>query len=200
MGAERGERRDHRRRVKVAGIGLVVALAAGSAAAAGPGGGRGGYGYGYGYNVPTPAPSATATVTPTPTVTPPPPDTKPPRCETRPVRGQTSRSIRKRGLKLKVRCNEAARHVTRVFISKKLARKLGIKRRATRRVLVGKRTTLLKANVTKKVTVKLSKKARRGIGRMKRRHVRKLKLTIATSARDGANNVRRSSTTRSFKR
>jgi hypothetical protein len=35
---------------------------------------------------------------------------------------------------------------------------------------------------------------------MRQRHVRRLKLTIATSARDAANNVRLTSANRSFKR
>ena len=99
-----------------------------------------------------------------------------------------------------MRCNEAARHLTQVFVNPQAARKLGIKRKAKKRVLVGKRATLPKANVTQRITVKLNKKAKRGIRRMKQRNVRKLKLTIATSARDAANNVRRTSTTRSFKR
>jgi hypothetical protein len=190
--------------VRAFGIGVVVVLAAGSVLASGPGGGRGGYGggsggYGYG-GTPTPTPTVTTTPTATPTVTPPPPDKTPPTCTTKPTRKQTSRTIRKRGLKLKVRCNEAALHVTQVFVSRKLARKLGIKPKAKKRVLVGRRRSLVKANVTRGITVKLSRKARRGIRRMKRRHVRKLKLTIVATARDAANNVRRTSTTRSFKR
>jgi hypothetical protein len=198
MDRRRGEGSNRRRGVRTVGIGLAVVLAAGSVVASGSGGARVGYGYG-GYNE-TPTPTPTVTVTPTPTVTPPPPDTTAPVCATRPVRKQTSRSIRKRGLKLNVRCNEAARHVTQVFVSRKLARKLAIKRKAKKRVLVGKRTTLAKANVTQRITVKLNKKAKRGIRRMRQRKVRKLKLTVATSARDAANNVRRTSATRTFKR
>ena len=203
------ERRDSRRAVRVFGVGLIVLLAAGAVAAPGPGGGRGGYGgYGYGYGYVSPTPTATAgetkTPTPTPTVTatptPPPPDKTPPSCNSRIGRGQTARSIRKKGLKLNLQCNEAARHVTQVFVSKKQARKLGIKRKAKRRVLVGRKTTLLQANVARNIRVKLSKKAKRGIRRMKRRHVRKLRLTIVTSARDAANNVSRSTQTQSFKR
>ena len=207
MDARRDNGRDRRRAVRTFGISVAVVLAAGSVLASGPGGGRGGYGYGYGYNeTPTPTPSQTETPTPTttatatPTVTPPPPDKTPPACATRPVRKQTARSIRRRGLKLNVRCNEAARHVTQVFVNRKQARKLGIKRNAKRRVRVGRRTTLVRANVTRKVTVKLNRKARRGIRRMKQRHVRRLKLTIVATARDAADNVRRTSTTRSFKR
>ena len=97
-------------------------------------------------------------------------------------------------------CNENCRHVTQVFVSKQQARKLGIKPKAKKRVLVGKRTTLLQADVAQNIRVKLNKKAKRGIRRMKRRRVRKLKLTIGTSATDAANNVKRSTTTLSFKR
>lgn len=195
MDARRGEGSNRRRGVRTFGIGLAVVLAAGSVVASGPSGGRGGYGY----ETPTPEPTVTTTPTATPTVTPT-PDTTAPRCTTKPARKQTSRTIRKRGLKLNVRCNEAARHVTQVFVARKLARKLGIKRKAKKRVLVGKRTTLAKANVTQKITVKLNKKAKRGIRRMRARKVRRLKLTVATSARDAANNVRRTSANRSFKR
>jgi hypothetical protein len=201
MDARGGEGHNRRRGVRTFGIGLAVVLAAGSVVASGPAGGRGGYGPGGGgYNeTPTPTPTVTTTPTATPTVTPP-PDKTAPKCSTKPVRKQTSRTIRKRGLKLNVRCDEAARHLTQVFVSRATARKLGIKRKAKKRVLVGKRATLAKANVTQKVTVKLNKKAKRGIRRMKQRHVRKLKLTIATSAKDAANNIRRSETTKSFKR
>jgi hypothetical protein len=87
-----------------------------------------------------------------------------------------------------------------VFVSRKQARKLAIKRLAKKRVLVGTRTTLLNANVAQNIRVKLNKKAKQGIRRMKRRKVRKLQLTIGTSATDAKNNVRRSTTTKSFKR
>jgi hypothetical protein len=202
MEAPRGDGSNRRKGVRTAGIGLAVVLAAGSVLAAGPGGGRGGYGY----ETPTPTPTVTveptvtATPTATPTVTPPPPDTTAPTCTTKPVRKQTARSIRKRGLKLNLRCNEAARHLTQVFVNRATARKLAIKRKAKKRVLVGKRATLAKANVTQRITVKLNKKAKKGIRRMKARKVRKIKLTIATSAKDAANNIRRSETTKSFKR
>ena len=196
MAARRVEGADRRRGIRMFGLGLVVVLGAGSLVASGPGAGRGGYGY----ETPTPTTTATATPTASPTVTPPPPDKTAPRCRTRPVRRQTARSIRRRGLVLTILCNEAARHVTRVFVSRNQARKLGINRKAKRRVLVGRRTTLVNANATKRIRVKLNKKARRGIRRMRRRGVRRLKLTIATSSRDAAGNVRRATITRSFKR
>jgi ribosomal protein L13E len=198
------ESRDSRRVVRVFGVGLVVVLAAGAIAAPGPDNGSRGYGGGgggYGSPTPTATVTETATATPTATVTPPPPpDTTAPACNSRIGRGQTARSIRKKGLKLSLQCNENARHVTQVFVSKAQARKLGIKKKAKRRVLVGKKTTLLQANVARKIAVKLNKKAKNGIKRMKRKHVRKLKLTIGTSATDAAKNTSRSSTTKSFKR
>jgi hypothetical protein len=202
--------RDTRRAVRLFGLGLIVVLAAGTLVAAGPGGGLGGYGYGYGYGgghcgyggCPTPTPTATPTTAPTtaPTPPPPPPDTTAPSVNSRILRGQTVRSILKRGLGINVTCNENCKHVAQLFVNKKQARKLGIKRKAKKRVLVGKKTTLLTANVAKNIRVKLSPKAKRGLRRMKRRHVRKLQLTIGTSATDAANNVRRSTTTKSFKR
>jgi hypothetical protein len=177
---------------------LVVVLAAGAVAAPGPSGVRGGY------EEPTPdptvAPTATATPTPTPTVTPPPPDQTAPSVNSRAARGQTARSILRRGLRLNVQCNEDCRHVTTLFVSRSQARKLAINRRARRRVAVGRRTTLLKAGVAQNITVRLNRRAQRGIRRMRRARVRKLRLTIATAATDAANNVQRSSTTLSFKR
>lgn len=193
--------RDSRRTVRVFGVGLIVVLAAGAVAAPGPAGGRGGYGPGGGYGghgTPTPTPTATATATATPTTQP--SDTTPPSVNSRIGRGQTARSILKKGLLLTVQCSEDCRHQTRLFVSKKTARKLGIKRNATGRVLVGQKTVLLKANVGRKIRVKLNRKAKQGIRRMKRRHVRKLQLTIATAARDGAGNLRRSTQTQTFKR
>jgi hypothetical protein len=188
------EGRNSRRAVRVFGVGLVVVLAAGALAAPGPAGSRGGYGGGG--STPTPGP----TVTTTPTSTPTPPDLTAPSVNSRAGRGQTARSILKKGLLLNVQCNEACRHVTQVFVSKQQARKLLIKRKATRRVLVGRKTVLLQAGVARNIRVKLNKPARRAIKRMKRKHVRKLKLTITTSATDGSKNTRRSSTTLAFKR
>ena len=154
-----------RRAVRTFGISLIVVLAAGMVAAPGPGG-RHGYGYGYGYGyVPGPGGGTpTPTATPAPTTTPGPPhDTKPPRCKLRIRRHQTARSIARKGLRLRIRCNENARAVTRVYVTKKQARKLGIKRRARHAVRVGRKTVRLKAHVTRNVRVKLNRKARRGI-------------------------------------
>jgi hypothetical protein len=198
------EGRDSRRAVRVFGVGLVVVLAAGAVAAPGPGnprgygGGGGGGGGGYGGGSVTPTPTATVTATPTATTTP--PDKTPPSVNSRVARGQTARSILKKGLLLKIRCNEACRHVTQVYVTKQQARKLLIKKKAKHRVRVGRKVALLQPNVARNIRVKLTKKARRGIKRMKRKHVRKLKLTIATAGTDAAKNTRRSSTTLSFKR
>jgi hypothetical protein len=190
--------RGSRRVVRVFGVGLIVVLAAGAVAAPGPDGGRGGYDGGGGYGErPTPTPTPTATPV---TTTPPPVDQTAPAVNSRVARGQTARSILRRGLRFNVQCNEDCRHVTQVFASRNQARKLSINRKARRRVLVGRRTTLLKANVAQNITVRLNNKAKRGIRRMRRARVRKLQLIIATAATDARNNVRRSSTTLSFKR
>ena len=194
---------DSRRGIRMFGVGLIMLLAAGAIVAPGPASGRGGYGPGGGYEGPTRTPQPTVTPAPTTTTTtttPPPRDTTKPGVNSRPSRGQTARSILKKGLAISVQCNEDCRHVTQVFVSKAQAKKLRIKPKAKRRVLVGKKTTLLKANVAKTIRVKFSKKAKQGIRRMKQRKVKKLKLTITTAARDAANNVARSSTTLSFKR
>jgi hypothetical protein len=203
MDARGSKRRDRRRGVKTAGISVLIVLAAGSVAASGPAGGRGGYGGGGGGGGggnPTPTPTASPAATPIPVTPPPAKDSTAPSINLKLGRGQTARSILKRGLVFKVLCDEDCRHVTRLFVNRKQARELAIKRKAKRRVLVGKRTTLLKANVERTVRVKLSKKAKRGVRRMKRRRVRKLQLTIGTSATDAANNVERTTTTLSFKR
>lgn len=192
------EGRDSRRVVRVLGVGLIAVLAVAALVAPGPANGRGGYGPG-GYATRTPVPTTSATATPVATTTTP-ADTTAPSVNSRPGRGQTARSILKKGLLISIQCSEDCRHVTQVFVTKKQARKLVIKKKAKRRVLVGKKTTLLKANVAQKVRVKFTKKAKKGLRRMKRKHVKKLQLTIATSARDAANNVRNSSTTLSFKR
>jgi hypothetical protein len=196
------ESKDSRRAIRVFGVGLIVVLAGGALVAPGPAGGRGGYGPGggYGERTPTPEPVRTAQPTPVATTSAPPPDTTAPSVNSRPVRGQTARSILKRGLLISVTCSEDCRHVTQAFVARNQARKLRIKPKARRRVLVAKKTTLLKGGVAQTIRVKLNKKAKRGIRRMKARKVRKLKLTIAASARDASNNVRRSSTTLSFKR
>ena len=191
------EDRDSRRIVRVFGVGLIVVLAAGAVAAPGPAGGRGGYGPGGG-GTPTPTPTATATATATPTSQP--SDTTPPSVNSRIGRGQTARSILKKGLLLTVQCSEDCRHQTRLFVNKKTARKLGIKKNAKGRVQIGQKTVLLKASVGRKIRVTLNRKAKQGIRRMKRKHVRQLQLTIATAARDGAGNLRRSTQTQTFKR
>ena len=112
----------------------------------------------------------------------------------------TARSILRKGFVISVQCTEDCRHVTRLFVNKSQARKLAIKKKARKRVLVGQKTTLLKANVAQNVRVKLSTKAKQGIRRMKSRKVKKLRLTVTTSARDASNNVRNSKTTLAFKR
>ncbi len=193
--------RDARSTVRVFGVGLIVVLAAGAVAAPGPDGGRGGYGGGYNGPDRTPVPTARPTTPPAAPITAPPPkDTIAPSVNSRVSRGQTARSILRRGLSINIMCSEDCRHVTQVFVSRKQSRKLRINRKARRRVLVGRRTTLLRANQARTIRVKFSRKAKRGIRRMRRARVRKLQLTIGTSARDAANNVKRSTTTLSFKR
>ena len=196
------ERRDSHRAVRLFGVGLIVLLGGGMLVAPGPAGGRGGYGPGGGYENPRPTPTRTAQPTATVIAKPttPPPDTTAPSVNSRPGRGQTARSILKKGLVISVTCSEDCRHVTQVFVAKNQARTLRIKPKARKRVLVAKKTTLLKGGVAQNIRVKLNKKAKQGVRRMKSRKVRKLKLTVTTSARDAANNVRNSSTTLSFKR
>ena len=193
--------RDSRRSIRLFGIGLMAVLAAGAVVAPGPASGRGGYGGGYnGGGRPTPTPTATQTAQPITQPVAPPADKTPPAVNSRAKRGQTARSILRKGFVISVQCTEDCRHVTRLFVNKSQARKLAIKKKARKRVLVGQKTTLLKANVAQNVRVKLSKKAKQGIRRMKSRKVKKLRLTVTTSARDASNNVRNSTTTLAFKR
>ena len=181
------EGKDSRRVVRVFGIGLIAVLAAGALAPPGPAGGRGGYGPGGGYPTPSPTPTATATATATVTATPTP--SRRTRRLRRSIRGsgrgQTARSILKKGLLLNIQCSEDCRHVTQVFASKQQARKLLIKKKG-QAPGAGRQEDNAAAGRTSRRTirVKLSKKAKQGIKRMKRKHVSKLKLTIATSATD----------------
>ena len=191
--------RDSRRSIRLFGIGLMAVLAAGAVVAPGPASGRGGYGGGYnGGGRPTPTPTQTAQPIAQPVA--PPADKTAPAVNSRAKRGQTARSILSKGFVISVQCSEDCRHVTRLFVNKSQARKLVIKKKARKRVLVGQKTTLLKANVAQNVRIKLSKKAKQGLRRMKSRKVKKLRLTVTTSARDASNNVRNSTTTLAFKR
>jgi hypothetical protein len=164
----------------VSAIGISAAMAAGPHSAAPPPGygyGYGGYGYGYGYENPTPTATPTTTptttATPTPTPTPPPPDTKPPKCSFKVLKKQTTRSVRRKGLKTKARCDEDVRAVVRVHRLKK----------KHKRVQVGRKRKDLHANRTTRITVKLNRKERRRL-----RHVKKARYAVVFTARDAAGN------------
>jgi hypothetical protein len=167
-----------------------------------------GSGYGYGYNTPcptptptktptpsptptrtplptvspTPTPTPTPTLTPTPTATPPPGDHKPCRVRVRAERRQTIRSVRRFGLRLRFTTNERCRLDIRVYIDKRTARRLRIDRHARGPVLVARRTVTLPPG-TRTVTLRLTRRARRGF-----RHARKVHLTVRVTTRDAAGN------------
>jgi hypothetical protein len=85
----------------------------------------------------------------------------------------------KRGSKSKVgfrvRCDLACAVTAKLKVSKKVRRQLGLKTRG-----VGSLKKSLAANTSKKVTIKLSGKARRAL---KRRHLRKVKTTLTVTVR-----------------
>ena len=183
--------------VVLGAIGVSAALGTPSGLAQGPPGY--GYGYGYGYENPTPTPTTTGTPTPTPTATPkpdkPPKPPKPPKCKPpKPRAGQTPASVRTKGLRMKGECEATVRATVRVLVTGKTADKLGIKRKARRPVVVGSRRRVLPAGVARDVTVKLSRKAARRVGR-----ARKVTFSVVQDARDvegTATRVRRTVTVR----
>jgi hypothetical protein len=193
----------------VTGLGVVLTIAAAALLPSAQGIAKdiAGYGYGYGYETPTatattsptttattsptttattsPTTTATSSPTTTPTATPsPPPDTTPPAFALRALKDQKLRAVRRKGLKLRAQCDETCTARVRLLVSRKTARRTGIKRKAKGPVRVGKRTVTLAAGKRKTFAVKLSRKAKRRL-----RGVRKVKFTIRATARDAAGNA-----------
>ena len=116
---------------------------------------------------------------PPPVVTP-----QPPRDATAPTLSLRARATAlkralKRGLSVTLTAGEPGRATVRLLLSKRDARRLGLKRR------VGRLSRAVAAGETK-VAVKLTRKAKRRLAR-----VRRVKLTLEVTITDAAGNVRR---------
>jgi hypothetical protein len=88
------------------------------------------------------------------------------------------RVLLKKGYTFKFRCNEACRASATLLIDKKTARRVALKRRARSAVTVGKASMRLRPPGLKKMTVKLSRKAK---AKLKRARSGKLTLRLAVS-------------------
>jgi hypothetical protein len=97
-------------------------------------------------------------------------------------RGQTIRSVRRFGLRLRFTTNERCRLDIRVFSDRRTARRLGIDRHARGPVVVARRRVTLPAG-KHTVTLRLTRRARVGF-----RHARKVRLTVRVTTRDMAGN------------
>jgi hypothetical protein len=118
---------------------------------------------------------------PPPVVT---PDVTPPSLSIRPPSKALRRALR-RGLTVRLRASEPSRAALRLLVSKRLARRLGINRKAKKPVVVGRLTRALSTGPTT-LRVKLSRKARRRLAR-----VRSVRLTLVVTLTDAAGNSRR---------
>jgi hypothetical protein len=94
------------------------------------------------------------------------------------------RVLLKKGYRFKYRCNEPCRASAALLIDKKTARRTGLKRRARSAVRVGKASKRLGPAGLKKMTVKLTRKAKRKLKRARRG-----KLTLLLTVTDAARNA-----------
>jgi hypothetical protein len=97
---------------------------------------------------------------------------------------QSWRTLRRRGLKLVIRSSEPCRLRLALSVDGRTARRLGIRRRADRRVRVGSASGALAVGRTALV-VPLKSRARSGL-----RHLRRIRLRIDATATDAAGNRR----------
>ena len=126
---------------------------------------------------PTATPTATATATPSPPV-----DRRPCRPSVRPTGSLRVSVVRRSGLRLRFRTDELCRVTVRVYVDRRTARRLGIKRRPRGAVLVGQGTRTLPAG-TRTVVVRLNARTRRAL-----RGVRRVQFTVRITTRDAAGN------------
>jgi hypothetical protein len=167
---------DRRRLTRIVGLAVILTIGIGSTAIPAPSATSRGYGYGR----PTPAPSGTP-VPPSPAV--PIARPNPFRFSLRLVKGQTVRSVRRRGLRLRAICSRSCIASARVLIGRTTARKLRIARRAK---VIGRRSAVLRAAKRRTLTVRLNKRARRGLTRVRKARIRRLRLTVRGQAIDAA--------------
>jgi uncharacterized protein (UPF0548 family) len=95
---------------------------------------------------------------------------------TGPIVGTLPRTGKKGGAKFRVTCDASCTVTAKLKISKKLARQLGLKKART----VGSLKKSLAANASKRLTIKLSGKAKRAL---KRHHLKSLKATLTVTVR-----------------
>jgi hypothetical protein len=134
---------------------------------------------------PKPQPSPQPQPQPQPAQTPrPQPDLTAPTLDLTPPSGLKLRDALRHGIRIAVTTNETGRLVVRAFVDRKTARRLRIKKNASRDVMVGSLARDITAGKTT-VKVTLSRKAR---SRMK--VARRVKLRIVIKITDPAGNVR----------
>ncbi len=107
-------------------------------------------------------------------------DRRRPSCRLRPARRQTHRSLRRRGYRVTIACDEAARLTTRLAAGKRVARRLG-KPRTVKRVTLARTTKSLRAPGRVAVRLRLSRRMLRAVGRGR-------SFVLDASARDAAGN------------
>ena len=129
----------------------------------------------------TPAPRAQSGPQPTPQRQP--PDVTAPTLDLLTSSSMSLRTALRGGIRFTAATDEAGRLVVRVFVDRRTARRLGIKKNATRRVVVGSLTRDITTGETV-VRVKLSRKAR---SRLKR--AARVKLQIVVRITDSSGNV-----------
>ena len=134
------------------------------------------------------------TATP-PVVTPPTADVTPPTLALAVPRSRLALArVLRRGVSVTLTAGEPGRATVRLLLSRRDARRLGVDRKATRAVTVGRLSRTLAAGDTK-VAVKLTRKARRRLAQ-----VRKVKLKLEATIADAAGNVRRVTRTVTLRR
>jgi hypothetical protein len=121
----------------------------------------------------------------------PPPDNTAPHVKLNFKRVQKLLAVLRHGLKGSAVCDEACRSTFQVVLTGKVAKQFHI----TRTVGIGKKSVALKPRVRKRVTIKLSKRARTRL-----RHARQVKITLKVTSKDAAGNVRRLSRKITLKR
>jgi hypothetical protein len=93
-----------------------------------------------------------------------------------------------KGLRVSVRCLEACRVELALELDRKTAKRLRVA--AAKAVVVGRATARLAAGKSERVTVKLTRKARKRLARSRSRDSRRIKLKLRTTASDAAGNAR----------
>jgi hypothetical protein len=133
-----------------------------------------------------PVPDVTLTpAAPTPSVVPSTPaarDRTRCRVTARTVTGQSIKTVRKSGLRLRVTTDERCRIELSASVDRRTARRLGVDHRARGSVVVARGTSTLPVG-SRTVTIKLTRKARAALAR-----TRGVSLSLRATTRDGSGN------------